>query len=153
MEGVRCARAMCRGIGQRINDLQLLDDRAGPSVRDDERQRIFMLRSNVNEMNVDAVDFGHEHRQRVQPRLYLAPVVGAPPVADDFLEFRELITLRTVRNGFLVGPAGFGNTPAEISKGGFGNVNLERADRAVGNRRSGDAKSREAEDERYRRGG
>jgi hypothetical protein len=43
---------MCRGIGQGIDDLQLLDDRAGPSVRDDERQRIFMLRPNVNEMDV-----------------------------------------------------------------------------------------------------
>jgi hypothetical protein len=25
---------MCRGIGERIDDLELLDDRAGPAVRD-----------------------------------------------------------------------------------------------------------------------
>ena len=60
MESVRCARAMCRGIGQWIDDLQLLDDRAGPSVRDDERQRIFMFRTNVNEMNVQPIDLGDE---------------------------------------------------------------------------------------------
>jgi hypothetical protein len=52
MEGVRCARTIGRGIGQGLDDLQLLDDRAGPPVRDDERQRIFMSRTNVNEVNV-----------------------------------------------------------------------------------------------------
>ena len=71
MERVRCAPAVCRGIGQRIDDLHLLDDRAGPSVRDDERQRIFMFRTNVNEMNVQPIDLGDELRQGVQssPRI------------------------------------------------------------------------------------
>ena len=70
MEGVRCAAAMRRGIGQRIDDLHLLDDRAGPSVRDDERQRIFMLRADVNEVNVQPVDLGDELRagRSVSPR-------------------------------------------------------------------------------------
>ena len=62
MESVRCARVMCRGIGEWIDDLQLLDDRAGPSVCDDERQRIFMFRTNVNEMNVETIDLGDELR-------------------------------------------------------------------------------------------
>ncbi len=62
MESVRCLAAMRRGIGQGIDDLQLLDDGAGPSVRDDERQRVFVLRTNVNEMNVDPIDLGHELR-------------------------------------------------------------------------------------------
>jgi hypothetical protein len=52
MESVRCARAMSRGIGKWIDNLHLLDDRAGPSVRDDERQRVLMFRTNVDEMNV-----------------------------------------------------------------------------------------------------
>ena len=60
VERIRCAPAMRRGIGQRIDDLQLLDDRAGPSVRDDERQRIFVFRTNVNEMNVQPIDLGDE---------------------------------------------------------------------------------------------
>ena len=33
------------GIGQRLDDLQLLDDRAGPAVRDDERQRVLVRAS------------------------------------------------------------------------------------------------------------
>ena len=42
------------GICQGIDDLLgLLDDRAGPAVCDDERQRIVVFRANVNEMNVE----------------------------------------------------------------------------------------------------
>ena len=51
---------MRRGIGQRIDDLHLLDDRAGPAVRDDQRQRIFMLRTNVDKMNVQPIYFSNE---------------------------------------------------------------------------------------------
>ena len=40
---------MCRGVGKWVHNLQLLDQRAGPSVRDDERQRIVMFGTNVNE--------------------------------------------------------------------------------------------------------
>src|SRR5258705_10116261 len=45
IERVRCTSAMGRWIRERIDDLQLLDDRAGPAMRDDERQRILMLRA------------------------------------------------------------------------------------------------------------
>ena len=62
---------MCRGIGQWIDNLELFDDRAGPAVRDDEGQRILMLRTNVNEMNVQPVDLGDEMRQGLQFRLAL----------------------------------------------------------------------------------
>ena len=85
---------MRRGIGQRIDDLHLLDDRAGPSVRDDERQRIFMFRANVNEVNVQPIDLGDELRQGVQFRLALAPVVFRRPIARELLNRRELHALR-----------------------------------------------------------
>jgi hypothetical protein len=62
MESVLCARAMRRRVGERTDDLEHLDDRAGPAVRDDERQRIFMLRTNVNEMNVEPIDLGYKLR-------------------------------------------------------------------------------------------
>src|SRR5215470_11304051 len=75
MESVRCAPAMCRRIGQWLDDLQLLDDRAWPPVRDDEWQRILMFRTNVNEVNVEPIDLGDELREGVQSRLALAPIV------------------------------------------------------------------------------
>jgi hypothetical protein len=42
MEGVRLARAVRGGVGERLDDLQLLDDRAGPPVRADHRQRVLV---------------------------------------------------------------------------------------------------------------
>jgi hypothetical protein len=66
---------MCGGIGQRIDDLQLLDDRAGPPMRDDQRQCIVMLGANVNEMNIEPVDLGDELRQGVEARLDLRRAV------------------------------------------------------------------------------
>jgi hypothetical protein len=56
MEGILRASAMRSGIGERLDDLHLLDDRAGPSVRHDQRQRILVLGSNMNEMDVEPVD-------------------------------------------------------------------------------------------------
>ena len=60
VESVRRGPAMRRGIGQRIDDLQLLDDRAGPPVRDDDRQRVLVLRADVDEVDVEPVDLGDE---------------------------------------------------------------------------------------------
>src|SRR5438105_1096278 len=100
MESVRCASAVCRGIGEWIDNLQLLDDRAGPSVRDDERQRIFVLRTNVNEVNVEPVDLGDEIRYGVESSLDLPPVVICGPIARERLNGRELYALRCVGDQF-----------------------------------------------------
>ena len=90
-----------------------------------------MARFHVYEMNIDTVDLGNEHRKRVQSRFRLAPVVFGSPVADDFLEFPELIALRAIRDGLLVRPPRVGNAPTEIDKRSFGNVNLERTNCGV----------------------
>ena len=105
---------MCRRIGQRIDDLQLLDDRAGPSVRHDHRQRVRQLRTHVNEVDVDTVDLGRELRQRVEGRLDLAPVVVRRPVARELLHRRQLHALRLVRNNFLVRPPRGGHAAFQI---------------------------------------
>jgi hypothetical protein len=65
VEGVRRATAVLRGVGERLDDLQLLEDRAGPPVRDDQRQRVLMLGADVDEVNVQPVDLGDELRQGV----------------------------------------------------------------------------------------
>jgi hypothetical protein len=89
MERVRRARAMRGRAGERLDDLQLLDDRARPPVRDDQRQRVLVLRADVNEMNVQPIDLGQEVRQRVQFRLALAPVVVGLSIAREVLHHRE----------------------------------------------------------------
>ena len=65
IERIGCISAVFSGIGKRINDLHLFGDRAGPSMRDDDRQRILMLRTNMNKMNVQPINFGDELRQGV----------------------------------------------------------------------------------------
>ena len=85
MECVRSTPAMGCWIGQRRDDLQLLDDRAWPPMRDDERQRILVHGTHMDEMDVEVIDFGHEVRQGAEPCLDLAPVIVAPPIAGEFL--------------------------------------------------------------------
>ena len=122
VEGVRCARAICRGVGERVDDLELLDDRAGPAVGDDERQRIVMARTNVDEMDVESVDLGHEVRQGVQRRLAPAPVVICRPVAREFLNHRERHALRIFGDGLAVGPAGSRDTRTQCLQFRLGNL-------------------------------
>src|SRR5262249_36489670 len=111
-----------------IDDLQLLDDRAGPAVVDDQRQRVFMLRANVNEVDVQPVDLGDELRQGVQCRLASAPVVPGRPVAREFLNHCERHALRLIRDGLLPGAR---SGPRRGGGGGPGRL------RARGSRRGG----------------
>ena len=91
---------MCRGVGEGIDDFQLLDDRARPPVRDDEWQRIFMLRTNVNEMNARPSILSDKIRQGAQSRFALVPVVLGRPIAREFLNRRELHASRLIRDRF-----------------------------------------------------
>ena len=123
---------MRRGIDERVDDLQLLDDRAGPSVRDDDRQGILMLRANVNEMNVQPVDLGDELRQGVQPRLDLAPIVFRRPIAGELLHRRERHALRVISDGFLFGPARRVDALPQVDEVLFRHVDAEGADGVAG---------------------
>jgi hypothetical protein len=131
MEGDRCASPMSRGIRQRLDDLQLLDDRAGPSVRNDERHRLVMLGSGVNEVNVQPIDLGDELRKGVQSGLYLAPVVFGRPISRERLRRRQLHALRCIRDRFPFGPLGRLDAPAQVRELRFRNVHLERTNIAL----------------------
>src|ERR1700689_2963384 len=87
-----------------------------------------MSRANMDEMDVEAVDLGHELRQRVELRLALPPVVVRPPIARDFLDRGELYALGVVQDGLTIGPARRRDAPAEIDQRILWNVNLERPD-------------------------
>src|SRR6185436_3714289 len=99
-----------------IDELQLLDDRAGPSVRNDDRQRILMFRTDVDEMDVQPVDLGDEVRYGIQPRLARAPVIFRPPITRELLNRRELYAFRLVLDRFAVGPLRRVDAPAHIGK-------------------------------------
>ena len=113
-------------IGERADDFHLFDDRAGPSVGDDERQRILFLRRDVNEMNVEPVDLGDEIRHRVDFRLALAPVVVGGPIARESLRCRELDTLRFISDLFSLRPPRRLDAIAQVREIGVRHVHTKR---------------------------
>ena len=125
MERIRCVAAVRGGIGQRIDNLHLFDDRAGPSVSNNQRQGIFVFRTDVNEMNVQPVDLGEELRQGVQFCFDLAPVVLGRPITRERLGGRELYALRRIRDGFSFGPLGGVDASAQFGEFGFRNIYMK----------------------------
>ena len=69
-----------RRVGQRIDDFHLLDDRARPAMRDDDRQGMFVRRLDVDEMDIDAVDrLSRTCGNAFSRSSRLSPVVVRPP--------------------------------------------------------------------------
>ena len=97
-------------------------------MRDDQRQRIFMFRTDMDEMNVEPIDLGNVLRQGVEFRFDFAPVIFGLPIARERFTRRELDALRLVRNGFAIRPAGRSDAFAQIDQGFFGNADTERGD-------------------------
>src|SRR5262249_16834052 len=77
---------------------------------------IRMFRANVNEMNVQPVDFGDELRQSVEGALALAPVVIRSPVVRECLSDGELDALCCVRDRFAVWPSSSFDAASQLGK-------------------------------------
>jgi hypothetical protein len=86
-----------------------------------------MLRTNVNEMNVQPIDLGDELRQGVEPGLHLAPVVIRAPITHHLLEFFEPYTLGAVADCLPVGPSRGGDASAKINELLLRNIDAEGA--------------------------
>ena len=108
MKRIRRIGSMRGGVGERLDDLQLLDRRARPPVRHYQRQRILMLGAHMDEVDVHPIDLGDEVRQGRKALLKLAPVVIRGPVGRQCLNRLELHTLRGIR--LSVGPASSGSS-------------------------------------------
>ena len=127
MEGILGAAAVRGRVGQRADGLEQLDHGAGPAVRHDQRQRVLVLRPDVDEVDVHAVDLGRELRQRIQLRLGPAPVVLRRPVARECLNRRRLHPLGAVADELLAGPPRRFDAAAEIGQIVLRNLDLEGA--------------------------
>ena len=75
-----------------------------------------MLRTNVNEMNVEPVDLGNEVRNGVDLRLALPPIVLGPPILRELLHRRQLHTLCGVGDLFALRPLCGLNALAQIGE-------------------------------------
>ena len=126
VERVVRAAAVRRRVGERADHAEHLDDRARPAVRDDHRQRVGVRRPDVDEVDVEAVDLGHELRDGVEPRLEPAEVVVVGPVPHERLHRRERDALRQVADGLLLGPARRLESSAQVIEVALRHLHPER---------------------------
>lgn len=99
---VSAARPPC-AVG--VGDFVKLCDRSRPAMAHRQRQRIGMLRTHVDEMDVHAVDAPCDRREAVQPRFAGAPVIGLCPARTQLLHAGQRRALRPVVHRGRIGPA------------------------------------------------
>src|SRR6478672_7022625 len=128
MEGILGTATVRGRVRQRADGVDHLDHGAGPAVGHDQRQRVLVLGPDVDEVDVHAVDFGDELRQRVQPRLDAPEVVVRRPVARQLLNRRQLHALRPILNELLGRPTRRRDASTEVVQDLVRNLNLEGVD-------------------------
>jgi hypothetical protein len=127
VERVCCLPAVRSRVCERADDVEQLDDGAGPAVSHDQRQRVFVLGADVDEVDVHPVDFGRELGQGVEPRLDASEVVVGHPVPCEFLQRRQLHALGSIFEELLGWPARRLDAAAQLSELLFWNVDVEGA--------------------------
>ena len=116
---------------------------------DDQRQGVRMTGADVDELDVEPVDLGHELRQGIQLRLRLAPVVVRSPVADERLDLVQLHALGLIGDRLPRGPPRRRDAAAEVDERLLGHVDAEGTDGvAVG--RGGEMRGKQTEGARGR---
>src|SRR4051812_13688214 len=94
-----------------------------------------MFGTDMNEMDVQAIDLGDELWQGVKARLDLAPVVVGRPIAGERLRRRELHALRRVGDRFALRPLRGVDAPAQVDELLFRKIDGEGTDRVPSLRR------------------
>jgi hypothetical protein len=125
VEGVGGVAAVRRGVRERSDHLEELDDRTRPAVRDDKRQGRGVRRANVDEVDTEPIDHRAELRQRIQPRLGGTPVVSVGPVAAEVLQIGEWDALRPVLDRLALGPSCALQPRAEVLELSLGDLDAE----------------------------
>ena len=82
----------------------------------------------MHEVHLGAVDLGEEVRERVQPLLGPAPVVGATPIVDELGQIPELRSVVPIRIGELFRQPRTRQPFAKIDQVRLGNVDGEGFD-------------------------
>jgi len=101
-------------------------------MREDDRQCVFMTRTNVQEVNVEAVDLGAELRKAIQFRLATTPVVVRPPILDERPKLCERYALRPILDCLTFRPARLLQTLFQITESALRRLILEWRDSGVG---------------------
>lgn len=124
MERVGRVAAVAARVGERADDVEHLDDGAGPAVGDDERQRVRLGRADVQGVDRLPVEGGEQLRVLVEACLPGAPVVAVRPVVGDLTEVGDGHAALPADVG-QVGPPGALDALAEVVERGVGHVDAE----------------------------
>ena len=116
-------------VGQPRDDVEELDDRAGPAVREEQRQRVRVRRARVDEVDRLAVDARAEVLELVEPRLLRAPVVLVAPVLDQLAQVVDRDPVLPARALDLVREAGPRQPAAQVVEDRVVDADLEPLDR------------------------
>ena len=103
-------------IGQRSDDLEELDNRAGPAMSDHQRQRVDDRGTHVQKMDPEPVDLGPKLRKSIKPSLPRTPVIRRSPVVTQIFQISERDSLRPVHYGLLLRPARPREASSQISE-------------------------------------
>lgn len=121
----RISPVVSSGAGERTDQIEELDDRAGPAVGQQQRQGVRLRRPHMDEMHVLLVDLRRELRQLVEPRFLSTPVVARAPVLGEPTQIADGNAVAPVGVGRLIRPAGVLQPAGEVIQVGFWDIDLE----------------------------
>src|SRR5688572_14217754 len=102
-------------------------------MRDNQRKCIRMFGSNMNKMDLEAVDVSHELGQSIQLCFYFTPVIISSPIICKSLHCRQRYSLRLISNRFLFRPSCLPNETLKVSYFLFRHTrDLENPDSLIG---------------------
>ncbi|MNF71241.1 hypothetical protein D3C84_531870 [compost metagenome] len=126
IERVLRTPAVSRRVGQRANGVEEFELRTRPAMGQDQRHGIGVARTDMDKLDVDTVNGGHELRQGIELRLGLAPVIAIAPILHQLLDLSQLHTLGYVVDRFLVGPTRVRDAFAQVNQLRFIDMNPVR---------------------------
>ena len=103
MESVDWIAAVGAGIGERSDQVQILNDGAWVAVGQDQRQGVRLGRLDVEEVNRLPVDDGGELREGVELRLLRPPIELGSPIVEEILQVVAGNTAAPATSGELLG--------------------------------------------------
>ncbi len=127
VEGVGGVAPVGLRIGEGPDDLLELHHRAGPSMGDHQGQGARMRGTDVQEVDVEAVDGRDELGVSVEPGLGGPPVVLLGPVGAQRSGIGEGKALTPVVDGLRLGPPGATEPVPEVGQLPVGDVDAERS--------------------------
>src|SRR5260370_21353132 len=114
--------------GERADPVEKFEYGPRPPMGQDDRERTFVLRARVDEVDPDAVQGRAKLRERVQRPFRAPPIIVPSPVVRERADLCQRDPLRPVRYRFLVRPASSGKFLFEIIQCCLRYIDLERSD-------------------------